>query len=63
MGKIVSLYERPSGTNSVREPKFDCTWLQGYRDSKLLSGFPEGLTNDPVYNAEAAIFSHRRGSL
>jgi hypothetical protein len=24
MGKIVSVYERPSGTNSVREPRFDC---------------------------------------
>ena len=27
MGKIVSVYERLSGTNYVREPRFDCTNL------------------------------------
>jgi len=27
MGKIVSVYERPSGTNEVREPRFDCILL------------------------------------
>jgi hypothetical protein len=34
MGKIVSVYEQPSGTNLVREPRFDCMgayciWLKG----------------------------------
>jgi hypothetical protein len=41
MGKIVSVYERPSGTNSVREPRSDCTLvyvgvlIYRYKNNKL----------------------------
>jgi hypothetical protein len=37
----------PQGSDNVVESQYPCSHVLAYRDSKLLSGFPEGLT---LYN-------------
>jgi hypothetical protein len=46
-GRTVSVYERPSGRNRVREPRFDCT-VEFYRSAQPGKEFVCELAMSPV---------------